>query len=74
LVLLPAIVVARRSMAGPTRFGAALLGLVAGGLAVGSLHVGCGVVDPVHQLLGHGLVFGLGVACALGLRRIRRLS
>lgn len=74
LVLLPAIVVARRSMAGPTRFGAALLGLVAGGLAVGSLHVGCGVVDPVHQLLGHGLVFGLGVALALGLRRVRRFS
>lgn len=72
--LVPAVVLARRNMAGPSRLSAVALGLLAGCLAVGALQVRCGLVDQSHVFFGHGAVFVLGVGVALLLRRVKRLS
>jgi len=72
--LLPAIVLARRNMAGPTIFGAILIGALCAALGLGTLQLGCGIVDKPHLLLGHGLVFVVGIGAALMLRRVRAFS
>lgn len=72
--LFPAVFFARRTLAGPTRWGAVVLGMMSGGLAVGALHLGCSVVEPVHLTLGHGTVFLTGIILALLLRRARWLG
>ncbi len=74
LCVSPAVVVARRRMAGPPRAAAVALGLLGGALAVSALHIHCAMVAQAHLLLGHGLVFAFGIAIALLLRRVRRFS
>lgn len=74
LCVSPAVIIARRRMAGPTRAAAVALGLLGGALAVSALHVHCPMVDQSHMLFGHGFVFAFGIAIALVLRRVRRFS
>ncbi|MCA9563337.1 MAG: hypothetical protein KC561_07600 [Myxococcales bacterium] len=73
-VVVPAVMVAKRAMAGPTRLGAVMLGLVSGAVGVAALQLGCGMVSRAHILVGHGVVFALGIGVALLLRRVRVLA
>jgi hypothetical protein len=74
LVLVPVVVIARRSMAGPTQLGAVLMGATTAALGIAVLQLHCGNVDLAHLLVGHGAILLVIPVVALLLRASRRLA